>query len=395
MKKKTSVLWIIAAFIFGVGLTACVAGVYFSTVFGGGESLASAKRFAEIYGIIEQKFVGDVEMAEVTDTAYRAMVEATGDEWSYYMTAEELGYYQEYQQNSYRGIGITIEPDEATDYLRVKIVSEDSPASKAGITIGDRIMAINDTSLEGMTANQVKTVIGETDGAEFKLTVLSREDEERVLTLSTELVFSDPVKYELLEDGIGYIRIKNFENKSGSGAIAAVKDLLEQGAQGIVFDVRGNPGGLLNELTTILDYLLPEGDMFVSVSRNGVEQIISSDAQCLDIPMVVLIDGNSYSAAEFFAAALSEYDMAQLVGSPTTGKSRSQVNLMLSKGGAVHLSTNGYLTPKRVDLAAQGGLSPDYVVEFTEEQADYHASGLLPLKDDGQFIKALDLLRMS
>ncbi len=392
MKKRFSVLSLLIACFAGLVIAGTVAGVYFSTVFGGGEEFSAAKKFSEVYHIIDDRFVGEADMDGVTDAAYRAMVEATEDQWSYYMTAEEYEYYKEYQQNSYQGIGVSIEEDEDGGYLRVKIVAEDSPAQRAGITIGDRFIELNGQDLKGMTTSEVKVLIGETKGQEFELKLLSKDDEDRTVKVTAGLIFSDPVKYEMLDDGIGYIRIKNFESKSGSGAISALTELIDQGAQGIIFDVRGNPGGMLSELTNVLDHILPEGDLFVSVNQNGVESVISSDADSVDIPMVVLVDANSYSAAEFFAAALSEYGVAQLVGEPTTGKSRSQINIFLSDGAAVHLSTNGYLTPKRVDLAEQGGLTPDYVVQLSGDDADYFASGLLDLDDDAQFIKAVSVL---
>ena len=166
----------------------------------------------------------------------------------------------------------------------------------------------------------------------------------------------------MLDNHVGYVKINNFESGSGTGAVQAVDQLLADGAQSLVFDVRGNPGGMLSELITILDHLLPEGDVFVSVDKSGKEDVTRSDNVCVKVPMVVLVNGNSYSAAEYFAAALREYHWATIVGENTTGKGRSQTTIVLDDGSAVHISSKKYLTPNRVDLSEQGGLVPDVVV---------------------------------
>ena len=134
---------------------------------------------------------------------------------------------------------------------------------------------------------------------------------------------------------------------------------------GFIFDVRTNPGGLVSELTSLLDYLLPSGTIFVSVDKDGNRTETTSDSVCLDMPMAVLVNEYTYSAAEFFAAALQEYNWADVIGARTTGKSRSQQTLELSDGSAIHISTARYLTPLGVDLAEQGGIIPDQEVALT------------------------------
>ena len=138
--------------------------------------------------------------------------------------------------------------------------------------------------------------------------------------------------------------------------------LLEQGAEKLIFDVRGNFGGYVHEMVYALDYLLPEGPLFRSVNYKGVEDVEKSDADCLDLPMAVLINGNTYSAAEFFAAALSEYDWAVTVGEPTCGKGYYQTTIQLGDGSAVQLSVGAYTTPNGVNLTEAGGLKPDVPV---------------------------------
>lgn len=390
MNKKYSLTALLFSGIAGVVICVLVFFVLFTIKFGGdADRLAAASKFALIYKTIEEQYIGDADMEEVSNAAYGAMVQATGDRWSYYMTADDYIAYTEYQSNSYTGIGVSILSEEGSEYLTVKGVSEDSPAGRAGIQIGDKLVAIGEKSLKGLSAFEVKARIAEQNGNAFSLELLTPEGESVTVTVSTAVVSTAPVKYGLLENGIGYIKIKNFEDGSGINTVSAVDELIKQGATAIVFDVRNNPGGKLTELLTALDHLLPEGEVFVNVDAEGNETVRYSDAECVKIPMAVLVNANTYSAAEFFAEALSEYKVASIVGSKTTGKSRSQITILLSDGSAVHLSTNGYLTPQRKDLAAQGGITPDAEIDLDDTDAAYLAAGQLDFADDEQLQEAI------
>lgn len=391
MKKRFSTLALVIVCLAGIILGG--GGVYAMIIdqMGGTQTYHAATKFASVYNILDEYFVGEADMETVSDAAYGAMVGAIDDRWSYYMTAEQYEDYKEMQTNIYEGVGITVKADEEGGLPRVTGVTPESPAALAGIKVGDLLAELDGERLEGMTANEIKKLISGKGDSEFTLSLQSEDGSEREVVLSTATIFSNPIEYELLDSDIGYIKIRNFEGKCAEGAIAALEELTAQGAKGIVFDVRNNPGGLLSELTKLLDYLLPEGDIFISADVNGNEKIITSDADSVDIPMAVLVNANSYSAAEFFAAALSEYDAAKVVGQQTTGKARAQINLPLSDGSAVHLSTSSYLTPGRVDLVETGGLTPDFVVELTEEEEELLAAQELPKRNDKQLQKAISV----
>lgn len=392
MKKKFSGAAVITASVAGFALAVLCCTFMFVAKYGGLDAFPYSTKFAAVFTALNEHYVGEMDMEEASNAAYSAMVAATGDRWSRYLTAEQYDAYRLMQQNSYKGIGVTIKNDEAFGYPKVVSLVEDSPAQKAGVMIGDHLLAVNGKSVEKMGTSEISGMIAELADKEFELSV-SSGGEEKTLTIKSDVIFSDPIEYEMLEGGsIGYVRIKNFEAKSGEGLVSAVDTLIEQGAQSLVFDVRCNPGGLLSELLTALDHLLPEGDMFVSADKSGKETVRSSDAESVSLPMAVLIDANTYSAAEFFAAALSEYDMAVLVGEQTTGKSRSQINLELSDGSAVHLSTNRYLTPNRVDLTEAGGLTPDIELEMDEELLPYFTAGVLEKERDEQLKAAVEAL---
>ena len=183
------------------------------------------------------------------------------------------------------------------------------------------------------------------------------------------------VEARLLDHQIGLVTITNFNSNCASETIAAIEDLMAQDAQKLIFDVRNNPGGYAEELVKVLDYLLPEGKLFTTEDYTGAEHTDMSDAKCLDVPMAVLVNGNSYSAAEFFAAAMSEYDAAVIVGEKTSGKGYFQSTYQLPDGSAVGLSIGKYYTPKGESLA-DVGITPDIPVTPEESQA-----GSEPMQD--------------
>ena len=159
------------------------------------------------------------------------------------------------------------------------------------------------------------------------------------------LTYTNPVSYQLKDGNIGYVKIASFDAGSAELTTAAIESLLGSGAERFVFDVRSNPGGLYEEMTQVLDYLLPSGDILVSVDETGEETVVRSDNVCLSMPMVVVVNADTYAAAEFFAAALQDYNWAGVVGERTTGKGRIQTTIELTDGSAVRISTGKYLTP--------------------------------------------------
>ena len=234
-----------------------------------------------------------------------------------------------------------------------------------------------------------KRVRGE-EGTDVTLTIL-RGDEEFDVVVTRASIKTINVTYELMDD-IGYIRIRNFEEHCAEDSIQAIKDLQRQGAKGIVFDLRFNPGGLKSELVTLLDYLLPEGPLFRSESYDGRESVDKSDARHLDLPMAVLVNVDSYSAAEFFAAAMQEYGAATIVGTQTYGKGYFQTTHLLADGSAIHISTGKYYTPNGVSLVGVG-ITPDKVLELTEEEYADLYYGRLAHEDDIQLQEALSCVK--
>ena len=360
--------------------------------FGGFRSFGRAAKFAAVMRIIKSQFVGDADLDYTTDMALAEAIASLDDQWSYYMDAAGYDAYQDYSANVYQGIGVTIQADEATGGFLIVTTDRDGPADRAGLTAGDIILAVDGISVAGGTTDDLRALIQADYGKDALVTVLGADGAQREVSVTCEEIYQDPVKYQMLAGDVGYIAISNFRQGAGDGAVAAVDELVEQGAQALVFDVRDDPGGQVSEMVTILDHLLPEGDLFIRTDKKGHEAVERSDADCVQLPMAVVVNSDSYSAAEFFAAALRDYGWAKIAGEPTTGKARSQVTFSLWDGSAVHLSKYSYLTPSRTDLYETGGLVPDAEASLSEEELTQHLTGWLEPEDDPQVQAAVALL---
>ena len=340
--------------------------------------------------LIQERYIGEADGEAMEDAAAAAMVKATGDRWSYYIPASQYEAHKEQSENAYVGIGITIQQAEDGSGFLIVMVNQNGPAQEAGVQVNDLLIAVEDQDVREMTADQVRELIRGEAGTKVSLTVM-RQGEHQTLAVERRRIESAVATGQMLSDGIGLVKISNFDERCASESIAAIQKLQQEGAKKIIFDVRNNPGGYAEELVKLLDYLLPEGDLFRSVSYDGTEKVDTSDADCLDMPMAVLINGSSYSAAEFFAAALQEYQAATIVGEPTVGKGVYQTTISLGDGSAVALSTGKYFTPKGNSLT-DVGVTPDVRVDVDEETAEKIYYGTLGYADDLQIQAAIQVL---
>ena len=345
----------------------------------------------QLESLILERFIGEADQTAMEDAAAAAMVNALGDRWSYYLTATEYLDYKDRMANSYVGIGITIQSAEENEGFLITKVNEGGPAHEAGLLPGDVIVAVAGQSVLNMDSTQMRDLVRGKEGSFVDITVV-RGDQELTLSVERRQVQTPVATEKLLKNNIGLVTIVNFDSRCAEETIAAIDKLLEQGAESIIFDVRNNPGGYAKELVKVLDHLLPEGELFRTVNYSGKESIDTSDANYLDIPMAVLVNGNSYSAAEFFAAALSEYDAAIIIGEKTCGKGYFQNTFLLNDGSAVGLSVGEYFTPKGKNLAGVG-IVPDIEIPVENETAAAIYAGTLDPMEDPQILAAIEALK--
>lgn len=350
------------------------------------------EKLDEIVALLNEVYVDGYDTDKLGDYLAQAAVAATGDRWSYYVSAEDYDAFVESNENAYVGIGVTVESsDDLTDGVQITKVTPNSPAEEAGIEADDRIYAVEGETVESLGLDEAKNRIRGEEGTEVTLTIL-RGEKKFDVTVKRASVEVEVVKYSMLDGSIGYIKINNFEANSADRTIEAIDTLREQGAKALVFDLRFNPGGRKDELVRVLDDLLPEGPLFRSVDYKGNESVDYSDADCVELPMAVLVNGDSYSAAEFFAAALQEYDWATVVGTKTCGKANYQQTFRLSDGSAVAVSTGHYQTPHGVTLA-NVGVTPDEIVEVDNKTYLELYKEAVAVKDDAQLQAAIKAVK--
>lgn len=343
----------------------------------------------ELSEMIQERFIGEEDVTKMEDAAAAAMVDALGDEWSYYIPASEYANYLDQMSNSYVGVGITIELRE-DGYLNLVDVVEDGPADRAGLRRGDVLIRVEDQDCAQIGLEQTRNLVRGEDGSQVRLTV-QRDGQEQEFCVTRAYFETVVAEGQMVSDRTGLVTIYNFDSRCAEETLAAIDALIEQGAENLIFDVRNNPGGYKTELVKVLDYLLPEGELFRSQYYTGQEEVDRSDAEFLDMPMAVLVNLHSYSAAEFFAAALREYDAAVMVGEHTYGKGYFQQTFELEDGSAVGLSVGKYFTPNGGSLAGVG-LTPDLEIPLSEEQAAQVARGTMDPQQDPHIQAAIEWL---
>ena len=381
MKKLFHILTYVLVFLVGFA-----AAMSIFTFFG-----TPARKLGQLEQLITQCFIGEADTKVMEDYAASAMVSSLGDRWSYYVTAEDYDTLLEQQENAYVGIGITIIADEEEVGFRIMAVQENGTAREAGLQVDDRIISADGQSMEGLTVEELRNIVRGKEGTTVHLVVV-RGEQELEFDVKRAKILTDVVTCQLLDDGIGLITIANFDSRCANESIAAIESLRVQGATSLIFDVRNNPGGYAHEMVALLDYLLPEGDLFRTVDYKGSESVDRSDASFLDMPMVVLCNEDSYSAAEFFAAAIQEYEAGTVIGMPTCGKGYFQYTYRLSDGSAVGLSVGKYFTPSGKSLA-DVGIQPDITVEVDDDTYAKIYYGQLEPMEDPQILAAIDALK--
>ena len=345
----------------------------------------------QLEGLIRERFIGEADPTALEDAAAEAMVKATGDRWSYYISAEEYERYAEQMANEYVGVGITILQQEGNVGFLILEVTPGSPAEEAGLQSQDLIVKVSDTDVREMGVESIRDLVKGKEGTFVEIAVL-RQGETRTFQVERRKVQTPVATWELLEHGIGLVTIENFDDRCAEETIGAIRAAMENGAEKLIFDVRNNPGGYAHELVKVLDHLLPEGELFRMVFYDGEENVDYSDEAYLDVPMAVLVNSGSYSAAEFFAAALQEYEAAVIVGEQTSGKGYFQTTIHLNDGSAVALSVGKYYTPSGKSLA-EVGITPDRIVETDEETETELYYGTLEPEEDPYIREAVTLLK--
>ena len=327
-------------------------------------------KLSAIDEIINKYYLNDTEInqQEMLEGIYSGYVNGLGENYTTYYTAEEYTQLMESSSGEYSGIGVSVSQNLNTGIITVVDPFENGPGYEAGMRPEDILYEVEGEEVTGVDINQVVARIKGEEGTTVDLTVYRPSTDEYIdMTVERRMVENPKIEYEMKEDQIGYIKISEFDEVTVDQFLEAVDQLVAQGAAGLIFDLRNNPGGLMESVCEMLDRLLPEGLLVYTMDKDGnKEEQMADDQQSLKIPMVVLVNGNSASASEIFTGALKDYQWATIMGTTTFGKGIVQLVIPMNDGSAVKVTNSKYYTPNGVCIHGEG-IAPDIEVEYDSE----------------------------
>ena len=341
-----------------------------------------------LQSIIDKYFLFDEDMTKVEDGIYAGMMNGLDDPYTVYYTKEEYKALNEDTEGKYSGIGASVSQNPKTKIITIVNVFDNSPAKEGGLLPGDIIYKIDGEEVTGTDLDVlVKTKIRGVEGSSFTMTVIRGDDKKQVdLNLTRRSIEVQTVSSKMLNDGIGYVAVSQFDAVTSEQFKSNIESLKSQGMKKLIVDLRGNPGGLLDQVVDMLDYILPEGLVLYTEDKNGNrEEYYAKDPGELKIPMVVLVNENSAPAAEVFTATFKDFKWGKVVGKTTFGKGIVQNVLPLGDGTAIKITTQHYYPPSGYDLH-KVGIKPDVDVDLNE-------GAVIGSDSDNQLSTAVDILK--
>ena len=372
------------AILLAAGLVFC--GIRITGLGLGAADVSAERKFSKIRQLIDENFLGEVDESKLEEGIYKGYLSGLDDPYSVYYDEEETKELYESTQGEYSGIGVVISQNINTGIITMVQVYEDSPAEKAGLKDNDVLYKVGDMEVTGMELSEVVSYIKGERGTSVRLTVLRGEDGEEIqVTAVRDQIEARTVEYRMLENQIGYLSVSEFDSVTYDQYAEALEKLQQQGMEALVVDLRNNPGGNLQTVCDMLDLILPEGTIVYTEDKDGNRNTAASDEEHqLDIPMAVLVNGNSASASEIYAGAVQDYGIGTIVGTQTYGKGVVQQIFDLGDGTSVKLTIAEYFTPDGRNINGEG-ITPDVEIEYEWDEADPEA--------DNQLEKALEILK--
>lgn len=379
-----------------IGYTMFKSGGYVITSFKLDEELTAdvlsepvQMKVAEVLSALSTYYYMDLNEAELAEGMYRGLVAALGDAYTTYYTKEEYAEYRTSASGVYYGIGTVLSQDLNTGIITITRVYKGSPAEEAGLKAGDIFLSAAGVSAEGMDISEFVSYVKGDQGTKVEI-VVNRNGEELTFEVERRKVEVPTVESQMLEGGVGYLQILEFDEITTQQYNDAIISLRKSGMKSLVIDLRDNPGGRLDVVVSILDSILPDGMIVYTEDKYGNRsEYKSRDGKELGIPLVVLVNENSASASEIFAGAVKDYQYGTIVGTTTFGKGIVQIILPLSDGSAVKITTSRYYTPNGNYIHGVG-IEPDVELEYDylgDPKQDYD------IMQDNQVLKALELLK--
>ncbi len=346
-------------------------------------------KLAEVDAKVRNNYIGEIDQTTLMDGIIAGYMRGTSDRYARYYTAEEYKKEVDSLNGNLVGIGVEVTTSDS-GYILVHDVYDEAPAKDAGIQPGDLITVVNGKQVSVSNVSEMINSLQGEPGTTLTLTV--RRNNEDIPFEIVRKNFEIPTVQYRMVDTNAYIKITQFTSATESQFAKAVADAQNNGATGIIFDLRDNPGGLVEAATDMLDTLLPEGTIVTATYQDGTTKVLAtSDAQELDLPMVVLTNQNTASAAELFTQALRDYEKAKSVGTTTYGKGVMQNIEQLSDGSAIEYTVATYATAKSENFNGVG-IKPDFEVASTIDAASQPTFEQVSVDNDEQFKKAVEVV---
>lgn len=351
---------------------------------GGAVTEANIEKIEHFQRLLETYYYEDVPKEDLADGVLYGLMETVGDPYTCYYSVEEMEELTADIEGIFHGIGAYLEMDYDKGYAKISGIIDGTPASQSDIQVGDYVVEVDGTDTYEMTLTDVVAMIRGDEGTKVTLT-LNRNGKEVEVTVTRQNIETPTVKYELLENDIAYIIVTEFDDVTTSQFVDALAQMDLDNAEGLILDLRGNPGGNLSTVVEMCELMLPEGMIVYTEDKYGVRNEYECDGKHeFDLPLVVLIDGASASASEIMAGAIKDYELGTLVGTTTYGKGIVQKIFSYEDGSAAKITVSKYYTPNGYNIHGVG-IEPDVVVEF---DADLY----LEDKTDNQLEKAIEVI---
>lgn len=380
MKKSSAIVMAVVVGLIVSVATCLVTIVVIQERLSGDEDSLSLAQFSELESKIDDYYLYDYDIKDVQEAALKAMVASLDDPYTTYFTKEEFEAFNQSSAGEYEGVGMLISEDKETGQTVIIKFFEGSSALQAGVQIDDIIISIDGVDVREKTLEEISALSLGGRGTYVTLGVL-RDGEEHIYELERRAIIVDMLAYEVLEGDIGYIRIVQFGGNASVLFAKAMGEFMGQGIEGVVIDLRDNPGGFLDVVVEMLDMVLPEGIIVYTEDKYGNRETQYSDAANIDIAFTIIVNENTASASEIFAAAMQDYDYCEVVGTTTYGKGVVQAVLPLEEsGGGVKITMSEYFAPSGRSIHGSG-VKPDYYLELDDGD------------EDNQLIKAIEVLR--
>ena len=355
-----------------------------------GSNTAIGKTFENFKKFIQNNYIGEIDEEKMLESAIKGYVQGLDDEYSEYITAEEMKEYMEETNGKYVGIGVYIANNSATNEIVVLMPMKGSPAEQAGMKSGDVITKVDGTAYTGEELSQASSALKNKEGTKAQIEIL-RDGEVINLEVERREVKINHIESEILENKIGYIQISTFDEGCYDEFVQKWEELKTKKVESLIIDLRNNGGGIVKEATNIADlFVEKDKTLLITMKKDESEEITkASKEKQIDIPVVILVNENTASSSEILAAAIKENcEKVTIVGKNTYGKGVIQTIFTLTDGSGLKLTTNEYFTPNH-NTINKVGVKPDIEVEFPKEESLY----TVEKQNDTQLQKAIEILK--